>query len=111
MHKVLIILYEKIFFVNRNYKASDDERRRTMITREKVKIIFSEIATGTTLTVRQIQNLVQKQCPPIPADLEPYVKTRNTKYPVWHHVIQCVLYEYKIKGVVIHNPASQSYTF
>lgn len=81
------------------------------MTRKKIKNILSKIPKGTTLTVRQIQDVVQKQCTLIPADWEPYVKTRHTHYPKWHHKIQGVLYEYKKKGLIIHNPADCSYTF
>lgn len=79
--------------------------------RKTIKDILSKLPKGSTLTVRQIQYVVQKQYPLIPRDWEPYVKTRHTHYPKWHHKIQGVLYELKKKGLIIHNPLNSSYTF
>ena len=81
------------------------------MTRKTIKNILSKLPKGTTLTVRQIQDVVEKQCPLIPADWEPYVKTRHTHDPKCHHKIQGVLYELKKKGLIIHNPSNSSYTF
>lgn len=79
--------------------------------RKTIKDILSKLPKGSTLTVRQIQDVVQKQCSPVPADWQPYVKTRHTHYPKWHHKIQGVLYELKKKELIIHNPSNSSYTF
>ena len=82
-----------------------------MITRNQIKTVFQGIPKGTTLTVSQIQEKVAKQYPPTSYDWAPYVSSRTTTYPRWHHEIQCLLYDCKMNGSIMHNKNSGTYTF
>ena len=81
------------------------------MTASNVKSILATIPKGTTLSVNQIQNLVQTNYNLTPADWAKYTTTRKTNYPKWHHTIQSVLAEYKKNGTVIHHPDQEEYTF
>lgn len=82
-----------------------------MITTKDIRAVFKTIPPGTTLTVSELQSLVQNTYQVTAEDQEPYVNTRKTFYPKWHHRIQQVLYSLKENGEIIHNSGDESYTF
>lgn len=82
-----------------------------MIQAQDIKAIFAQIPAGTTLTVQQIQDLVQNSYPLSPADWEPYTETRKTNYSKWQHQVQSALARMKENGIVVHDEATHSYTF
>lgn len=82
-----------------------------MIQAQDIKAIFAQIPAGTTLTVQQIQDLVQNSYALSPADWEPYTETRKTNYSKWRHQVQSALARMKENGIVVHDEATHSYTF
>ena len=82
-----------------------------MLEAKDIKKILGQILAGTTLTVRQIQDLVRTSFPLTDDDWAIHTDTRPTNYRRWLHRIQGVLAEYKRKGLVKHNPDTCTYTF
>lgn len=81
-----------------------------MVTTTDVAGVLNTVPAGTTLTITEIQELVEKTLGLEAEDLEPYTTSRPTEYPKWKHRIQTTLARHKEKGLVVHHPETNSYT-
>lgn len=82
-----------------------------MIHTKDIKNILDRIPTGTTLSVKEIQNFVKSNFDLGPKDWGPYTQTRQTNYSRWKHIVQAVLEKYKKTQKVTHNSLTHFYTF
>ena len=82
-----------------------------MIHAKDIKGVLSQIPSGTTISISDIQELVKDTLGLTSQDWEIHTNTRPTNYRKWLHRIQGVLSEYKRKGKVTHNPSMHTYTF
>ena len=82
-----------------------------MIQASDVQKILNRIPHGSTLTVRQLQNLVEKHVILTAEDWAPYTDTRTTRYPHWKNVLQKELFHYKERDKVLHQKPLQKYLF
>ncbi|MBE5846726.1 MAG: hypothetical protein E7300_03525 [Lachnospiraceae bacterium] len=82
-----------------------------MIRSADVRAVLQKIPAGKTLSIKEIQDLIEKNCNLTKEDLAPHTKTRPTTYPKWKHVIQGVMSTLKRQGDVAHDRKHHMYTF
>lgn len=74
-------------------------------------IVQVYLQKGQWFHIHDIQNTVSRHHSLTPKDQMPHTQTRPTSYPVWKHRIQSFLASEKHKGLLQHDPTTNSYMF